>query len=276
MARGVLSRFVTPRYWHIDGEFEILLRCPRPLSSAASLFFDLLPCGHFYTSAMLFRNTLSRKDAVLVLLGAALMHVWELLAHPRILDQSIIIDTQYHQAPPFEPPLAHSPLLGPIQPPQEQLQAIPTTVTTTAVITETRIQTSTTVLQPTTTAVTPPSLNLEQDLPATSITYHAPGWTLFRNLYMSNGTLYILSSDQSLFPEIRMITSTGLFADNTPENIAAREPTAANMDFITPEEAQRRWGGNAIRGEKHRVLSVEGNSVSASSFSNNIPCLPSP
>jgi hypothetical protein len=80
---------------------------------------------------------------------------------------------------------------------------------------------------------------------------------------MSNGTLYILSSDQSLFPDIRMMTSTGLPADNTPENLAAREPTAANMDFITPEEAQRRWGGNSIRGEKHRVLSVEGNSVSS-------------
>jgi len=78
---------------------------------------------------------------------------------------------------------------------------------------------------------------------------------------MSNGTLYIISKDESLFPEVRMMTSTGLPADTTPENMEAREPTTANMAFITPEEAQRRWGGNALRGEKQRVLSVEGNTV---------------
>jgi hypothetical protein len=203
-------------------------------------------------------------------MGAAVMHVWSLLSHHHhTFDQSIIIDTQYHSLP---PPVADPlPLIKHVTENQQHLDSPSTTVTTTAVITETRTQTSTAVPQSTAATAAPsPSLNLEQDLPSTSVTYHAPGWTLFRNLYMSNGTLYIISSDQSSFPEIRMMTSTGLPADSTPENLEAREPTSANMAFITPEEAHRRWGGNALRGEKHRVLSVEGNTVSNSSILKNL------
>lgn len=205
---------------------------------------------------MLFRHTLSRRDALLVIMGASVMHLCGLLLPPHILDQSIFIDTQYHAAP--IPPLPPADLLH-----QQHLDIAPSIITATAVITETLTESNTVTSQsistPSSTAV--PSLSLEQDLPSTSVTYHAPGWTLFRNLYMSNGTLYILSSDQSMFPEIRMMTSTGLPADNTPGNLEAREPTAANMDFITPEEAHRRWGGHLLRGEKHRVLSVEGNTM---------------
>ena len=190
------------------------------------------------------------------------MHLWGLLARPHTFDQSIIIDTQYHSPPP--PPHLH-PLPPPIEPVlinQQHLDTPSTTVTTTATAVVTQTETQTSTVLPIATAA--PSLNLDQDLPSTSVTYHAPGWTLFRHLYMSNGTLYIISSDPSLFPEIRMMTSTGLPADSTPGNMEAREPTPANMAFITPEEAQKRWGANPLRGEKHRVLSVEGNTVSTS------------
>lgn len=107
-------------------------------------------------------------------------------------------------------------------------------------------------------------LGLHQYPPETSLIAHAPGWTLFRHLYMSNGTFFILSSDpdpQFSFPEIRMMISTGLPAENTPENIAQREPTSQEMQFITPDEAQRRWGGNITHGERNRILTVEGNTV---------------
>jgi hypothetical protein len=61
---------------------------------------------------------------------------------------------------------------------------------------------------------------------------------------MSNGTLYILSDqERSEWPEIRMMTSTGLAAENSPENIAMREPTANNMDFLGPYQAFNRWPG---------------------------------
>jgi len=78
---------------------------------------------------------------------------------------------------------------------------------------------------------------------------------------MSNGTLLILTSAPKEFPEIRMMTSTGLEAVNTPENIATREPTRENMDFITPEDALERWGGKPEIGTTNRVWTVEGNTV---------------
>ncbi|RDB25325.1 hypothetical protein Hypma_008050 [Hypsizygus marmoreus] len=100
-------------------------------------------------------------------------------------------------------------------------------------------------------------------LPQTSVTAHAPGWTLYRNLYMSNGTLFIVTShpEDSEFPEIRMMTSTGLPAFNTPENIALREPTALDMDFLSPEQAKRRWGGDPQNGQRNRIWTIEGNTL---------------
>ncbi|KZV95099.1 hypothetical protein EXIGLDRAFT_610959 [Exidia glandulosa HHB12029] len=81
-------------------------------------------------------------------------------------------------------------------------------------------------------------------LPVTRLIAHAPGWTIFENLYMSNGTLFVLTDeDQSRWPQIRLMTSTGLPAENTPENIQAREPTKDNMDFLGPYEARKRWSG---------------------------------
>jgi hypothetical protein len=48
-------------------------------------------------------------------------------------------------------------------------------------------------------------------LPSTRVLGHAPGWTLFDNLYMHNGTLLIISDEPvSSFPERRLMTSTGL------------------------------------------------------------------
>lgn len=92
----------------------------------------------------------------------------------------------------------------------------------------------------------------------TTLVEHVPGWTVFRDIYMFNGTLLIVSSSPSSFPEIRYMTSTGLAADVTPDNIAAREPTKWNMDFLSPEQAAQRWGTTA---ENRRIISVEGNTL---------------
>jgi len=108
-------------------------------------------------------------------------------------------------------------------------------------------------------------LGVSREIPETSIISHAPGWTLFQNLYMSNGTLYIVTSNRQLIPEIRMITSTGLIALNTPENIAAREPTEKEIQIIDPKNAMLRWGGNTAENERHRISSVVGNTVSIDS-----------
>ncbi|KAJ6508701.1 hypothetical protein C8R45DRAFT_450444 [Mycena sanguinolenta] len=101
------------------------------------------------------------------------------------------------------------------------------------------------------------SLDSALDLPQTSIIAHAPGWTLFKNLYMSNSTFFIVSDSPSDFPEIRFMTSNPLPAENNPENIALREPTADNMAILTSAEARHRWSDD----NKTRVLSVEGNTV---------------
>jgi hypothetical protein len=85
-----------------------------------------------------------------------------------------------------------------------------------------------------------------------------------RDLYMSNGTLYIVAaeSDRGSWPDFRYITSTGLPGYNTPENIAAREPTERDMAFITPEEAFQRWGPSVKGNARNSVWTVRGNTVS--------------
>ncbi|RDB23569.1 hypothetical protein Hypma_009271 [Hypsizygus marmoreus] len=220
---------------------------------------------------MIFRHTLSRRDAILVLIGASVMHMWSIFMRQPVIDQSIIIGAQY-------PNIAHpSSNVDTQSLPHEQHRhhtaepGVMNIAATTRVIIETRIQTETTTVVreasplPTNTP-TPLTSDVQsvvdtgKELPHTSIVSHAPGWTLFRNLYMSNGTLYILSSNRS-FPVIRMMASVALFALNTPENIAAREPTPHTMDYITPEEALKRWGGNPDRGEKNRVWTIEGNTL---------------
>lgn len=107
-------------------------------------------------------------------------------------------------------------------------------------------------------------------IPETKLIDHAPGWTLFENLYFSNGTLFIVSSDPSRFPSIRMITSTGLLAFNTPENIRLREPTDKEMQIISPEHATMKWGGDIAKNERNRISSIEGISVSSLNFVRQI------
>jgi hypothetical protein len=52
-----------------------------------------------------------------------------------------------------------------------------------------------------------------------------------------------------------------MFADGSPENIAAREPNPLVMDFLTPEDAKTRWGGDVANGVRNHVFTVEGNTA---------------
>ena len=91
----------------------------------------------------------------------------------------------------------------------------------------------------------------------TKILAHAPGWTIFRNLYMSNGTLYIVREDLlngeegdfvpvEHWPLVRMMTSTGLPGYANEESIREREPTDQDMAFITPCRGSVSMGGECI------------------------------
>ncbi|KAJ7233719.1 hypothetical protein B0H12DRAFT_1143502 [Mycena haematopus] len=195
---------------------------------------------------MVTRPALSRRDAILILLGASIMHVFTIFFPHDTVPPEILIDTVREHFPPDPPP-----------PPPEV----------------TRYHTkTTTIIQATTTTATVTSLpssgpasfsplDLALEFPPTTLVAHAPGWTLYRNLFMSNGTFYILTDTQPDFPEIRLMASNPLTAYNNAENIAAREPTPYNMDFLSLAEAQRRWGGDVRNGQQNRVLSVDGNTV---------------
>jgi hypothetical protein len=70
----------------------------------------------------------------------------------------------------------------------------------------------------------------------------ALGWTIFKNLYQHNSTFLILTSRPSDFPSIRHITSSGAPMGNTPDEIAAREPTENDMRLISPVQARELFG----------------------------------
>lgn len=65
--------------------------------------------------------------------------------------------------------------------------------------------------------------------------------------------MFIVTDEPAEWPAIRMMTSTGLRAENTPENIATREPTDKDMRIISTREAEQLFG--------KRVWAVEGLSV---------------
>jgi len=78
---------------------------------------------------------------------------------------------------------------------------------------------------------------------------------------MADGTLFIVTSNPESFPDPKLMTSTGLPAENTPESIAERMPTSRDMSVISPEEATRRWGGEKSTGEPNNIFPVEGSTV---------------
>jgi hypothetical protein len=207
----------------------------------------------------MFRHNLSRRDVFLVLLGAFSMQIWTLLFRDSPSDQSILVNAH------FDNHNHHHPI-GVNKHLADNLLTAAITSTATMTVTETVTEAVSPPAQTKADTNTQALLKAEgewdnRELPHTSIVAHAPGWTLFNNLYMSNGTLFILTSRPETFPEIRLMTSTGLPAENTPENIALREPTKENMDLITPEDALERWGGDPDKGKMNRVWTIGGNTV---------------
>ncbi|EKM54175.1 uncharacterized protein PHACADRAFT_257832 [Phanerochaete carnosa HHB-10118-sp] len=177
-------------------------------------------------------RTRSLRDALLVLVGALCMHLATSFFgtfQPELFSGDIIVNTQvnHHEAARDQIPM---------QDPHIEIASSAKTVDT-------------------------PAVDVASDFPETTIEAHAPGWTVFKNLYMANGTLFIVTPHPSSeFPDIKFITSTGLPAENTPENIAARMPTAKDIDFLTPAQARQRWGSSLDSAtQRNRVYPIEGN-----------------
>ncbi|KAJ3507173.1 hypothetical protein NMY22_g17008 [Coprinellus aureogranulatus] len=238
---------------------------------------------------------LSRRDALLILLGASSMHIWSLLLHglsPETTeDYTPITLTQLNQ--------------------QVNHVVDTATKTTTATVRTTVTATTTRTTVQTQAVESSEGWSYEdvdklsgdlsprdELLPPTTLISHAPGWTLFRNLYMYNDTIYIVTDDVPVtpslrdpensrdrkpdyygphgedltygytkagdWPEIRKMTSTGGSAVNSPENIAEREPRPQHMQFISTKEAKRRWGDIDEHGKprtQSTVMVVKGNSL---------------
>ncbi|KAJ7615753.1 hypothetical protein DFH06DRAFT_1286133 [Mycena polygramma] len=198
----------------------------------------------------LFRPALSRRDAILILLGAAFMHLFTVFFPHDAPPPALLIDAVREHFPPDPPPPA----------PEVTRYLTRTTTEITTLVQATTVA-STVAAQPSAGPASASPLDLTLELPPTTLVAHAPGWTLFKNLYMSNDTFFIVTDLPTEFPEIRMMASTPLKAENTPENIAAREPTEWNMRTISRAEGQKMWGGDVRNGKANRVLSVPGNTV---------------
>src|SRR6266478_5498142 len=145
-----------------------------------------------------FRN-ISPRDAILILLGAASMHLYTSLL-PAFRESSSV-NLNAHLA--LQEPLHNIPRPAPTvldswHPPQPR--------------------------KPPSSPPSPPIPNLGHQIPEPDLVSHAPRWTIFRNLYMADGTLFIVTSNPESFPSIDFMTSTGLPALDTPESVTERMP----------------------------------------------------
>ncbi|KIK22693.1 hypothetical protein PISMIDRAFT_102007 [Pisolithus microcarpus 441] len=90
------------------------------------------------------------------------------------------------------------------------------------------------------------SWQTDQDaIPQTNIALHAPGWTIFDNLYVMNGTIFVVTDKPETIPPRKLLTSTGVEIKNDPELIAARLPTDREMRIISVAEARELFGSGA-------------------------------
>ncbi|KIJ51241.1 hypothetical protein M422DRAFT_158623 [Sphaerobolus stellatus SS14] len=76
-------------------------------------------------------------------------------------------------------------------------------------------------------------------MPRTEVIVHVPGWTILENLYLYNGTMYIVTDDPKKIPDRANLTSAGVFGDR-PES--ERAPTDQHMQIVTPEKAREIFG----------------------------------
>ncbi|KDQ20223.1 hypothetical protein BOTBODRAFT_27641 [Botryobasidium botryosum FD-172 SS1] len=84
-------------------------------------------------------------------------------------------------------------------------------------------------------------------VPATTLTAHAPGWTILDRVYIFNGTIYIVTDSPKSFPERRLMISSGYDVRNSKEEVLKREPTDKDLRFVRPAEARRLFGTSATR-----------------------------
>ncbi|EGO00882.1 hypothetical protein SERLA73DRAFT_51542 [Serpula lacrymans var. lacrymans S7.3] len=75
--------------------------------------------------------------------------------------------------------------------------------------------------------------------------YRELGWTIFDNLYVFNGTVYIVTDKPASVPDRSHITSTAVKIANGAAAIASRLPTDKELRVISSKEARSLFGTKA-------------------------------
>ncbi|KAI6116078.1 hypothetical protein F5141DRAFT_1100982 [Pisolithus sp. B1] len=79
-------------------------------------------------------------------------------------------------------------------------------------------------------------------VPQTNVVHHVPGWTIFDNLYVLNGTVYVVTDEPETVPSRETMTSTAIRIANGAEVVKARLPTDREMRIVSTEEAGELFG----------------------------------
>ena len=89
-----------------------------------------------------------------------------------------------------------------------------------------------------------PGMVLHSDAPI-FLSHDSSGWTIFDNLYVMNGTVFVVTDAPETIPPRKTLTSTGIELKGDPELVKARLPTDREMRIISPEDAIELFGSGA-------------------------------
>jgi hypothetical protein len=83
-------------------------------------------------------------------------------------------------------------------------------------------------------------------LPYALLADQAPiGWTIFDNLFVLNGTPYVVTDYPASVPDIIYMTSNGLAIYSGPEAAKSRLPSDRDLRVISTTQAQSLFGSSA-------------------------------
>jgi len=92
-------------------------------------------------------------------------------------------------------------------------------------------------------------------VPETIVVTHAPGWTVFDQLYILKGVVYIVTDSPSTIPDLSSIFSKGIYILPGPQNEPLRLPTDEDIRIISSTLAKELFGSG--------IQTIDGNTFLA-------------
>lgn len=105
-----------------------------------------------------------------------------------------------------------------------------------------------------------PGPSLSISLQVCRLTVLATGWTLFEQLYVFKGTIYIVSDNPSSVPDLQFISSKGAPISEGKQAEESRLPTPNDIQIIGTKRAKQLFGGKGaqvIEGFSVRLISSQ-------------------